>query len=476
MKSLTFLFLSFIFQTAISLAAPHAVVIREEAFGKIPQDGEGGWKVTHSSRGKLEGVAADLGLVMNRAANDPVWFETKLPAACDGIIAAVYQDPKDEALEYGPGIALVSSEGDLLKVNRRKGGRIGIRTKSADLSFTPDTAIKGKTSLIDVSWNDEGIVVAIGNDEPVFRLPRSEMGDGPLFLRLGKMSADGASDALDPPGNPGFSRISWVKFLGPEGSAPAVKSSPNVRPPLEREGWALTWHDEFDGTSVNPEKWAVFEPGKRESAIVAQANTTVDGKGNLVITTTEVDGVIHTGMISTRRKFDQVFGRWEARIKFQERQGHHGAFWLMPERQNKEPGYDPRITGSEIDIVEWFGADYWKDGGGTACNLYWKDAGGKQAHQGSMFNTRAVIGIDSRVCDDFHVFAVEWDHEEYVFYMNDVEVFRTREGVSHQPQYAILSLLCADWEEPKLNRSKLPESMLVDYVRVYRKAGAGAVR
>ena len=69
--------------------------------------------------------------------------------------------------------------------------------------------------------------------------------------------------------------------------------------------------------------------------------------------------------------------------------------------------------------------------------------------------------------EDFHVYGLVWTAEAYVFLVDGRETFRTSEGVSHQPAYAVLSLFTADWEVGRLDRAALPDSMIVDYVRVY---------
>lgn len=230
--------------------------------------------------------------------------------------------------------------------------------------------------------------------------------------------------------------------------------------------WILVWQDEFDGKILDATKWAVRAPGLRESAMISAENVSLDGAGHLLLTTTEKDGVIHTGMIGSQGRFSQTYGRWEARIKFHAMEGHHGAFWLQPERRVKDAGNNPNLTGAEIDIIEWFGAG--RKDGGAASNVYWPGGTGQHLHDGGPLDLTPVLKEGRGLCDDFHVYAVEWTPEEYVFFIDEHEVFRTRSGVSRQPQYAILSLLCADWEAPRLDRSRLPEGMMVDHVRVYR--------
>lgn len=260
--------------------------------------------------------------------------------------------------------------------------------------------------------------------------------------------------------------LSLVPGLSYSRSSPDRSPGTPVLP--HREGWELTWHDEFEGSQLDPTRWSVRAPGKRESAIISAANVSLDGKGHLLLTTTEQDGVIHTGMIGSQGRFAQTFGRWEARIKFQRMEGHHGSFWLQPDSSDKSVVSDASKTGAEIDIVEWFGSD--RRDGGTAANVYWPGPDGTKHHDGGPTDLQPVLPAGQELCEEFHVFAVEWSAEEYVFSIDGHVIFRTQQGVSHRPQYAILSLLCADWESPRLDRSRLPEAMTVDYVRVYRRA------
>jgi hypothetical protein len=54
-----------------------------------------------------------------------------------------------------------------------------------------------------------------------------------------------------------------------------------------------------------------------------------------------------------------------------------------------------------------------------------------------------------------------------VFRIDGVITFRTSQGVSHQPQYLILSMLSSDWELPSMPSKTSP--MFVDWVRVWQR-------
>lgn len=227
----------------------------------------------------------------------------------------------------------------------------------------------------------------------------------------------------------------------------------------------LVWEDNFDGNTLDLSKWNYRQLGKRESAMIAKECISLDGQGHLLMTVFEKDGVLQNPMIGTQGKFSQTFGKFAARIKFPEMQGQHGAFWMQP--QNKSTAVDnPAESGCEIDIVEWFGA--WRKDSGIASNVYWPGPSGTKAHRvGKPYDPGIKPG--TLVSDDFHVYAVEWDESGYIFSVDDHETYRISEGISKVPQYLILSLLTADWEKDRLDRTKLPNSMIVDWVRVWKK-------
>jgi beta-glucanase (GH16 family) len=229
------------------------------------------------------------------------------------------------------------------------------------------------------------------------------------------------------------------------------------------QGYELVWRDEFDGERLDAAKWEVRQPGEREGTVVSKDAVALDGKGHLVLTTFQRDGTLHVGMVGTQRTFQARYGYFEARIRFQALQGHHGAFWLQSPTYGRHID-DPGRSGAEVDIVEYFGSGRWDGGGGI--NVYWnpypkpKTAG-----------TRVRLSEADR---RFRIYALHWTAEGYRFFVDGEPVFSTREGLSHRCQYLVLSLLSSAWERPRLPLGKLPDAMLVDYVRVYAERASAA--
>jgi beta-glucanase (GH16 family) len=206
---------------------------------------------------------------------------------------------------------------------------------------------------------------------------------------------------------------------------------------------------------------------------VAKEAVRLDGKGHLVLTTSEDGDEIQVGMVGTQGKFECKYGFFESRIKFQKLQGHHGAFWLQSPTYGKVPD-DPGQSGAEIDIVEFYGTG--RPDGGVQTSVHWNPYP-KTSKSTTAVDLAPILGVKrtgktakaKEISDDFHVFALEWTEKEYRFFIDGLEVFRTSEGLSHRSEYIVLSLISSDWEVARLDRKKLPDSMMVDYVHVYAK-------
>lgn len=162
----------------------------------------------------------------------------------------------------------------------------------------------------------------------------------------------------------------------------------------------------------------------------------------------------HTG-------YEQLYGYFEIRCILPKGAGLNPAFWMLTDGMWNDDT-DGGVSGAEVDIFET-NTDF--------------DTGSKD--YGSVFHT---IHIDSYgdahrmeqqgnfYADDpynrFNTYGVEWNENEYIFYINGVETARTDfGGVCRVPLYLIISI---GVDEKVAGNEFLPSSMLVDYVRCYQ--------
>jgi hypothetical protein len=93
---------------------------------------------------------------------------------------------------------------------------------------------------------------------------------------------------------------------------------------------------------------------------------------------------------------------------------------------------------------------------GKQWKLTWHD----ELHAGHVDN---IHGLS----EGWHTAAVWWKQEEYIFYIDGKETWRTNAGgVSQKPEYMLLSNEIGKWGGD-ISKAKLPDEFLVDYVRVY---------
>jgi beta-glucuronidase len=240
-------------------------------------------------------------------------------------------------------------------------------------------------------------------------------------------------------------------------------------------GWKLAWHDEFDGTALDAAKWSFAMGGKGwgnrelESYTDRPQNVAVKD-GMLAITAvkedyTGADGVARgytSGRILTQRKFAQRYGRFEARIKIPAGQGMWPAFWMLG-----EGGRWP--DAGEIDIMENIG----KEPGTVHGTIHGPGYSGSKG-----ISTPLTLEAGRKFADDFHVYAVEWEPNVIRWYVDD-RLYKTvtpadlpagTRWVYDHPFYLLLNLAVGgDWPGSPDGTTAFPQSMLVDYVRVYER-------
>jgi beta-glucanase (GH16 family) len=164
--------------------------------------------------------------------------------------------------------------------------------------------------------------------------------------------------------------------------------------------------------------------------------------------------------ILTKGKFDQAYGRFEARIKLPWGRGLWPAFWLLG--SNIDEVSWPEC--GEIDIMEYRGQEP------TAVH---GSVHGPGYSAGEAVTKKFVLNND-RFDTGFHVFGIEWGPGYINFYVDDVLYNQitpedvTGEWVYDQPFYIILNVAVGgSFVGAPGGDTVFPQTMLVDYVRVY---------
>jgi beta-glucanase (GH16 family) len=266
---------------------------------------------------------------------------------------------------------------------------------------------------------------------------------------------------------------------GPDGTdADASIQQPADGAPVDPPpaGWKLVWSDEFTGTNGTAPDSAAwrhdvsgdgFGNNQLEFDTDRTENAALDGQGNLAITARreQFQGNAYTSArINTSGKFLHGYGRFEAKIRVPTGKGVWPAFWVLGENIG-DVGW-PQC--GELDIMEHNGSVPGEIRGSAHGPGY---SGG--ANVGKPYS---VPG--GNLDRDFHVYGIEWDPEKVVWFVDDVKYLTVTpadlpggtQWVYDHDFFVILNVaIGGGFVEPPDDSTPLPQSMLVDYVRVYER-------
>jgi beta-glucanase (GH16 family) len=237
--------------------------------------------------------------------------------------------------------------------------------------------------------------------------------------------------------------------------------------------WTLVWADEFDqpdGSGPDPKNWfhTTGSSGFGNSELQAYTNEIENAyieDGMLVIKAIQEDYLgrdYSSARINTMSPNRFTYGRFEVRAKLPNTQGIWPAIWMLP-----ASGSSP--VNGEIDIMELIGSEPYRSYG----TLHY---GNPYANQGAYFDLPGGATYDQ----DFHIFSLEWEEQEIRWYVDGNLYLTANEWYTSQdnqpypapfdkPFFLILNVAVGGtWPGSPDETSVFPQTMLVDYVRVYQ--------
>ena len=150
-----------------------------------------------------------------------------------------------------------------------------------------------------------------------------------------------------------------------------------------------------------------------------------------------------SGIITTQPSHAQTYGYFEMRAKLPRGKGLWPAFWLLPADQTWPP---------EIDVMESIG---------------------DPTH---VFMTSHIKGVEpksheARISDgEFHTFAVSWDPNELIWYIDGRETARERTHPDlNKPMFMLANMgVGGHWPGSPDAGTRFPAIYAIDYIRAYR--------
>ena len=314
-------------------------------------------------------------------------------------------------------------------------------------------------------------------DQEVNGSSYTDFTDGSIKVELGLYFGD--DDAQFRTGDPDETSLLELPFDFSQEPVPEEDREPN---------WQMTWNDEFDGDSLDQDKWRIdigngfydgdewieglgnnelqsyqednvyIEDGKL--VLEAREETVSDDKGTYDYT---------SGKVLTDESFSQAYGRFEASMKLPEGQGYWPAFWMMPQ----DDVYGGWAASGEIDIMENRGSETDKVGAAIHYGDLWPY---------NTYSEESYTFPEGQSTTDFNEYAIEWEPGEIRWYVND-ELYSTKtEWYTEYGEYPapfdqefhmILNLAVGGWYggDPD-ETTEFPGRVEIDYVRAYEDADA----
>jgi len=244
-------------------------------------------------------------------------------------------------------------------------------------------------------------------------------------------------------------------------------------------GWDLVWYDEFNGPNIDLTKWEHEVNGQGGGNNELQYYT--DRELNSLIyddklviralkeTYTGPDGTREytSARLRTKNKGDWKYGRFEIRAKLPYGQGLWPAIWMLP----TDWVYGGWAASGEIDIMELLGHEPQKVYG--------------TLHYGGEYPNNVQTGESYQLTSGsfasaYHIFTLEWEENAMRWYVDGLLYATQTNWYTNNAPYPapfnqrfhmILNVAVGgNWPGDPDNSTRFPQSMLVDYVRVYKKA------
>ena len=235
----------------------------------------------------------------------------------------------------------------------------------------------------------------------------------------------------------------------------------------------LGWSDEFNYTGLpDSTKWSYDTGGhgwgNNEKQYYTQKKTENASVKNGVLSITAIkeafDGASYTSArLVSKNKGDWKYGRFEIRAKMPKGRGLWPAIWMLP--TNWKYGNWPE--SGEIDIMEHVG--------------YLPDSVFGTVHTGaynhSIGTQKGERTFRPDLADTFHVYMLNWDEGEIRIYIDDELYFtfknekKTHKEWPFDQRFHLLMNIAVggNWGGTMgIDESVFPQTMEVDYVRVYQ--------
>lgn len=222
----------------------------------------------------------------------------------------------------------------------------------------------------------------------------------------------------------------------------------------------LVFEDEFEGDTLDDTRWEKCPEQHRQDLnnYWDDEMSYLDGSGHLIIGMDVRGDRYVSGGVRSKNRFERAYGYYEICCSVNTIPGYWTAFWLHNDCVSDET--QGGRNGTEIDIYE----SPYCSRGEIQHTLNWDGYGDAHKSEGKIVKADVYDG-------ELHTFGLLWTEQEYVFYIDGTETWRTDAaaagGTCEVPLYMKITAETGSWAGPLPVRTRLPDHMTVEWVRVY---------
>ena len=245
--------------------------------------------------------------------------------------------------------------------------------------------------------------------------------------------------------------------------------------PVSYPGYSLAWSDEFIGDVLNTEDWNLEvngDGGGNNELQYYRAENAYLREGLLIIEAREESfaGRDYTSArLTTQDKFEFTYGRIDIRAAMPTGQGVWPALWMLG-ANFPEVGWP---QSGEIDIVELLGQEDDRVYG----TVHWQNEGNKAQYPNTGAGGKKLSGGENYHAQ-YHVFSLVWQETQLEWFVDGVSYLKfditdnANLAAFRKAFFLIFNVAVGgNWPGSPDQSTRFPQSMLVDYVRVYQASG-----
>lgn len=261
--------------------------------------------------------------------------------------------------------------------------------------------------------------------------------------------------------------------------------------PLEKEGYVLDFHDEFEAEGPDPDEWILFylpQWSSREKSAtnyrmgdhslilkIDEAQTPWCPEFNGEVKVSSMQTGVFAGALNssigqhrvssdckvrevqeTEKKYTPRYGYFEIRARALKSRNNVCAFWMIGFEDEPE-------KSAEICIMEVKGGNIHD---GESINGYGLRAFADPSLEDAFFEE--VFEMDAT---EFHIYAAEWGPAGIDFFIDNRKVRHINQSPNYDMQFMLNIYEVPTDDELGENELSYPKTFEIDYVRAYQPAG-----